>query len=67
VALTSPQVAQWSDARFVSYLARRHGLAVVGENPGGYQRGQLPGVMHLAASCGFSGLEWAWDGSFNGQ
>lgn len=64
VPLSDPQVATWSNARFVSYLARQHGLAVVGENPGGDNRSQLPGIRRLAGSCGFSGLEWAWDSSF---
>ena len=56
-----PSVAQWSDTRWLTYLARAHKLPVVGENPGNNQASDLPGIFSLVKSCHLGALQWAFD------
>ncbi len=51
----------WSSTRVLAYLARRHHLPLVGENPGASSGEDLRHVFHLAASCGLGTVYWAWD------
>lgn len=63
---TSREIDSWSDTRWLTYLARRHGLPVMGENPGDTPARDLPGIMHLVRSCGLVSLQWAWDFQLHG-
>jgi hypothetical protein len=62
VAPTDPVVDGWSSARWISYNAKRNGLPVSGENPGGLQS---VATMQTAAkqmqACGMKGMYWARD------
>jgi len=51
----------WSSTRALAYLARRHHLPLVGENPGASSGEDLRHVFQLAASCGLGTVYWAWD------
>lgn len=59
--LRDPAIVNWSDTRWLSYLARRHGMPVVGENPGNTPAADLPMILRLATSCHLRALQWAWD------
>jgi len=66
VGLNAPAIGLWSAARWISYLADRHGLAKNGENPGrndtnGYGTAMLARATAQMTSCGFQGLMWAHD------
>lgn len=63
----NPGIDAWSDTRWLTYLARRHGLPVMGENPGYTPSGDLPGIMHLVRSCHLVALQWAWDYQLRGD
>lgn len=67
VQLTSSAVDGWSAARWITYNARRSGLATMGENPGrGDANGYGPAMLERAVAqmrrCGFQGLMWAHAG-----
>ncbi len=65
--LRQPQVVDsWSDARWLTYLAGRHGLPVMGENPGNTPGADLPGIVALVRSCHLVALQWAWDYQLRG-
>ncbi|HZD67007.1 MAG TPA: hypothetical protein VE152_12985 [Acidimicrobiales bacterium] len=66
VPITSPQIRDWSDTRWLTYLASAHGLSVMGENPGSTPPGQLSEILHLARSCNLTALQWAWDNQLYG-
>ncbi len=64
----------WSAARWIARLAREHGLAVSGENPGWGQPstlnahytdtgsdGMMAASVRQMTSCGFQGMYWAHD------
>lgn len=66
VGLNAPAIGLWSAARWISYLADRHGLAKNGENPGrndtnGYGTAMLARATAQMRACGFQGLMWAHD------
>jgi len=61
VPMDSAKVINWSDTRWLSYLARKHGLAVMGENPGNDPTSALPAILRLVRDCGLVALQWAWD------
>ena len=66
VAPTSSAIGLWSAARYISYLADRHGLAKNGENPGpndtnSYGTTMLDRAAAQMRACGFQGLMWAHD------
>lgn len=61
VALTSPAIWTWSDTRWLTYLARRNGFTVMGENPGDTPATSLPAIFDLARACHLVALQWAWD------
>ena len=61
VAYTDPHISQWSDTRWLTYLADKHQLSVVGENPGDTPASDLPGIILLVHTCGLIALQWAWD------
>ena len=59
-------ILNWSDTRWLSYLARRHGLPVMGENPGNTPAGDLATIGQLVGTCGLTTLQWAWDYQLEG-
>jgi hypothetical protein len=61
VAYSDPQIFSWSDTRWLASLAHRHGLPIIGENPGNTPLSDVAGTVALARSCGLSTLQWAWD------
>jgi hypothetical protein len=61
VNIDSSQIWSWSDTRWMSYLARLHGLQIMGETPGSTTVAELPGEMSLVRSCHLTVLQWAWD------
>jgi hypothetical protein len=61
LAMTSAVIAKWSDTRWLTYLARLHKLAVMGENPGNDPASALPAIMALVRTCRLEALQWAWD------
>jgi hypothetical protein len=61
VPMNSSKVMNWSDTRWLSYLARKHGLTVMGENPGNDPTSALPAILRLVRGCGLVALQWAWD------
>jgi len=66
VPMSSPKIIDWSDTRWLSYLARAHGLAVIGENPGHNTSGALPPILRLVRACDLGALQWAWDFQLHG-
>jgi hypothetical protein len=56
-----PWVSGWSDTRWLAYLAKTNGYAVMGENPGNTDEADLPMILGLVQSCGLVALQWAWD------
>jgi len=74
VPLDSPDVRTWSASRWISRLAREHGLPVAGENPGWNQSdaldasyrdlsdvGMMAAALRQADTCGFTTFYWAHD------
>jgi hypothetical protein len=61
LAQADPWISGWSDTRWITYLARRNGFAVIGENPGNTDLQDLPPILGLVRSCGLLALQWAWD------
>jgi hypothetical protein len=61
LAQADPWVSGWSDTRWLAYLAKTNGYAVMGENPGNTGEAALPTIFALAQSCGLTALQWAWD------
>jgi hypothetical protein len=59
--LSDRAVEQWSDTRWLTLLAFRHGLPVMGENPGGTPPSDLPAIFALVRSCHLVALQWAFD------
>jgi hypothetical protein len=58
----------WSDTRYLSYLANRAGIPTVGENPGqadDTSPSALSNIMALVSSCGLTGLQYAFDDTLN--
>jgi hypothetical protein len=61
VPVTSTAINSWSSARWLSSIARRHGLAYVGENPGNNSSAEGAAAIATAKGCGLSALLWAHD------
>ncbi len=74
VPLTSTETDSWSATRWIARIARQHGLAVGGENPGyglpdslnfhytdTSATGMMAGALRQARSCGFTIFYWAHD------
>ena len=61
LASADPWQSGWSDTRWLTYLAHRQGLPVMGENPGNTAPADVSPTISLARSCGLTGLQWAWD------
>ncbi len=74
VAVVDRAANTWSAARWIARLAREHGLAASGENPGWNQPpalnahyadtgpdGMLAASVRQMTSCGFQGMYWAHD------
>ena len=72
--LASAEMDSWSATRWISRIAREHGLAVGGENPGyglpdslnGHYAdtsaaGMMASALRQARSCGFTVFYWAHD------
>ena len=72
--LTSAELDSWSATRWITRIARSHGLAIGGENPGyglpdslnGHYTnpsaaGMMAGALRQARSCGFTVFYWAHD------
>jgi hypothetical protein len=72
--LTSDEMDSWSVTRWITRIARSHGLAVGGENPGyglpdslnGHYTnpsaaGMMASALRQARSCGFTVFYWAHD------
>jgi hypothetical protein len=72
--LTSAELNSWSATRWITRVARGHGLAVGGENPGyglpdhlnGHYTnpsaaGMMASALRQARSCGFTVFYWAHD------
>jgi hypothetical protein len=72
--LTSAEMNSWSATRWITRIARGHGLAVGGENPGyglpdalnGHYTnpsaaGMMASALRQARSCGFAVFYWAHD------
>jgi hypothetical protein len=72
--LTSAELGSWSATRWITRVAREHGLAVGGENPGyglpdrlnGHYTnpsaaGMMASALRQARSCGFTVFYWAHD------
>ena len=66
VSIGSAPVLAWSDTRYLTALARRHGLAVMGENPGSTPPQDVQGVFRLARACGLRSLQWAFEPQLHG-
>ncbi len=66
VAYTDPQISRWSDTRWLTYLADKHQLAVMGENPGDTPASDLPGIRRLVHACGLIAIQWAWEYTLDG-
>lgn len=58
---TAGAMDSWSSTRVLAYLARKHNLPLVGENPGSSSADEMQHVFQLAASCGLGTVYWAWD------
>jgi hypothetical protein len=56
-----PWVSGWSSTRWLTYLAKTNGYAVMGENPGNTGEADVPTIFGLVQSCGLVALQWAWD------
>jgi hypothetical protein len=63
--MTDRKIETWSDTRWLTYLARQHGLGVIGENAGSTDQESLPAIMSMVQSCGLTALQWAWDAPLN--
>jgi hypothetical protein len=74
VPLTSEEMDSWSATRWITRIARQHGLAVGGENPGygwpdslnghytdSSATGMMASALRQARSCGFTVFYWAHD------
>ena len=61
LANADPWVSGWSDTRWLTYLAGKYGLPVLGENGGNNAVGDLAGIFSLVKGCGLFALQWAWD------
>ena len=74
VPLTSEEMDSWSATRWITRIARQHGLPVGGENPGyglpdSLNRhytstsgtGMMASALRQARSCGFTVFYWAHD------
>jgi hypothetical protein len=74
VAVTDRAANRWSASRWVARLAREHGLAVSGENPGWNQpaehnahytdtssKGMMAASIRQMTTCKFQGMYWAHD------
>jgi hypothetical protein len=61
VALTSATIMNWSDTRWLTYLAGKNGMPVVGENPGASPPVALGVIFNLVTSCHLGLLQWAFD------
>jgi hypothetical protein len=74
VPLTSETMDSWSATRWITRIARQHGLAVGGENPGyglpdslnghytnSSATGMMASAIRQAHSCGFTVFYWAHD------
>ncbi len=72
--LSDPAMDSWSATRWITRIARQHGLAVGGENPGyGWPEsltghytdssaaGMMASALRQARSCGFAVFYWAHD------
>lgn len=57
----NPDIYNWSSARFLSSIARRHGMEVVGENPGQNSFEDAKKVISISQGCGLAALLWAFD------
>jgi hypothetical protein len=60
-ALTDPQIVNWSDTRWLTYLATKHQMEIMGENPGNTPTADIDGTIALASACHLYALQWAWD------
>ena len=59
---TSPNlIINWSDTRWLTYLAQSNNMPVMGENAGDTSATSLPTVMNLTGSCHLIALQWAFD------
>jgi hypothetical protein len=67
VADTDPQIVDWSDTRWLTYLATKHHIAVMGENPGNTPAEDLSGISALVRNCHLVALQWAWDYTLHGN
>lgn len=61
LARADPAVSGWSDTRWLTYLAGRHRLPAMGENPGSTPPADLARIMGLVQTCHLTALQWAWD------
>ena len=43
------------------YLATKHQMTVMGENPGNTPASDIDGIVALVQSCHLVALQWAWD------
>ena len=67
VADTDPQIVDWSDTRWLTYLATKHQIEVMGENPGNTPAADLGGIIALVRGCHLAALQWAWDYTLHGD
>lgn len=51
----------WSSVRYLSSIARRHGLERVGENPADTMPIDVQGTFDAAWGCGLKAILWAFD------
>jgi len=58
---TDSSVGSWSSTRWLTYLAGRVGLPVIGENPGKSSTATMASAFQLMTGCHLRGLQWAWD------
>lgn len=57
----SPHQNEWSAARWLAQLARRHGWTIWGENTGGNNRSQMELSLERMLGNGFTGLMWSFE------
>ena len=58
---TNSTTDSWSSTRWLSYLAKLHGMPVMGESTGNNSAAQMSTDFALTKACGLIGLQWAFD------
>jgi hypothetical protein len=58
---TNSTIDSWSSTRWLSYLAKLHGMPVMGESTGNNTAAQMSTDFVLTKDCGLIGLQWAFD------